>query len=143
MKKYLIAIIVCTQVLLSSTCKKKSECHNTISFDNKSNKEFYVVGNTKYPDTDYYRYDVPNPTLSPINHKVYANQNNTSVLRLSTCYEYVLKNTESDTIMVFIFDAQVLESTPWDTVKVNNLYLKRCDLSLQDLKNKDFKLTYP
>jgi hypothetical protein len=48
-----------------------------------------------------------------------------------------------DTLSVFIFDAQVLENTPWDTVKAKYIILKRYDLSLDDLNKLNWTITYP
>jgi hypothetical protein len=50
---------------------------------------------------------------------------------------------DNKVLMVFIFDAKVLETTPWDTVKAKYLVLKRYDLSLQDLEDMNWTITYP
>jgi hypothetical protein len=54
-----------------------------------------------------------------------------------------LFDNKVDTLSVYIFDAQVLETTPWDTVKANYLVLKRYDLSLDDLNRLNWIITYP
>lgn len=60
------------------------------------------------------------------------------------CIEIAFKDLiSSDTLMVYVFDAETLEITPWDTVKANYMVLKRYDLSLEDLKKSDFTITYP
>ena len=45
--------------------------------------------------------------------------------------------------MIYIFDAGVLESTPWSTVVNDYMVLKRFDLSLQNLQKMDWTITYP
>ena len=62
-------------------------------------------------------------------------------LRLQDTYEGRFEQFEK--VMVFVFDAQVLETTPWDTVKAKYLVLKRYDLSLQDLESMNWTITYP
>lgn len=143
MQKNLIPIILFTLAFVSFSCGKDRNCHNRISFVNKSNKDVYVIKNTSgYPDTNYYRYD-PSPTLSQNVYKVNSHKASTSSLQYSACYEAIMKPPESDTVMIYVFDAHVLETTPWDTVKAKNLYLKRYDLSLQDLQQSNWSITYP
>ncbi len=63
-------------------------------------------------------------------------------LRLQDTYEGRFEQFRK--VMVFVFDAQVLETTPpWDTVKAKYLVLKRYDLSLQDLESMNWTITYP
>ena len=45
--------------------------------------------------------------------------------------------------MYFIYDACILETTPWDTIKAKYIVLKRYDLSLQDLQQMNWTITYP
>ena len=49
----------------------------------------------------------------------------------------------SDTFMIYVFDANILNTIPWDTIRKYDMYLKRYDLSLQDLKNSNWTITYP
>lgn len=133
----------CSQSFVFFTCKKENNCHKRISFINNTNKDVYVIKNTLgYPDTNYYHYD-PSPTLSQKEYKVNSNTSTNSPLQLLACYEDVMKEKKSDTLMVFVFDAQLLETISWDTVKAKNLYLKRYDLSLQDLQKNNWTIRYP
>ncbi|MFD1631674.1 hypothetical protein [Pseudopedobacter beijingensis] len=45
--------------------------------------------------------------------------------------------------MFYVFDGEVLENTDWKTVKANNMYLQRYDLSLEDLRKLNFTIPYP
>lgn len=127
-----------------STCNKNDEnCHKTITFENHTNKALYVRGSRDYPDTLAIVTDA-NPLLDTNYSKVEANENNNQVLRIRDCYEYWYKDIlPSDTLMVYVFDADVLETTPWETVISDNLILKRYDLSLEDLQNSDWTISYP
>jgi hypothetical protein len=49
----------------------------------------------------------------------------------------------SDTLMIFIFDAEVIETEEWSDVVHSYKVLKRYDLSLADLKRMNWTITYP
>ena len=98
---------------------------------------------SEYPDTNAFALG-PNPILDPNFSKVKAFENNEYVLWLRGCWETRYKSSiPSDTLMVYVFDENVLENTPWDTVVENNLVLKRYDLSLPDIVNNNWSVTYP
>jgi hypothetical protein len=144
MKK--LSLIFCGFIMMfisSFTCGKDDNCHYTADFINKTDKTVYIMASSGYPDTNAWKYLSPDPLLSPEIHEVKANSNNDAAMRGRTCVEVFLSNPETDTLILFVFDAQVLETTPWDTVKARNLYLTRYDLSLPDLQNNNWTITYP
>ena len=110
-----------------------------LKFNNSSEMALYASYAYSYPDTSIDSYDITN---APYRHK--AEINSTITLIADDSWGKIfLHNIDSDTLMVFVFDAHVLETTPWDTVKANYLVLKRYDLSLQDLENMNWTITYP
>ena len=48
-----------------------------------------------------------------------------------------------DTLSVFIFHTDTLNKYTWEEVRDNYMILKRYDLSLEDLEQLDFTITYP
>jgi len=122
-----------------SSCKKESEnCHLKIRVENLSNNDIYFTSSYRYPDTlTLY----PNPTLDPtssyIEKKTYKNE----IYR--SCIEGSINSSEGNKIMYFIYDYSLLNSTPWDTVIKNYMVLKRYDLSLEDIQNMNWTITYP
>jgi hypothetical protein len=46
-------------------------------------------------------------------------------------------------LIIFIFDAAIVDTTPWETIKKNYLILKRYDLTLKELDSLNFKVIYP
>lgn len=143
MKKNLIIFTICIiTITLSFTCRKPKICHTKLNFINLSNKHIYIQSCGIYPDTLLSSHYCPNPIGDKPFHFVSANSNNKLALPVSQgCYEVNIP--DSIKILIYVFDAQILETTPWDSVQLNNMYLKRYDLSLQDLKNSDFIITYP
>lgn len=139
-----IIIFILAILLLGSTCKKEDEdCHKTIAFINQTENTLYVRGAYDYPDT-IISAGIPNPILDPNFSKVQPNETNNQVLWDRDCIESAYTySIPSDTLMVYVFDATVLETTPWETVISDNLVLKRYDLSLEDLQNSDFTILYP
>jgi len=141
MKSLNIVLVLIFVLTISSQCKESDDCHKTMRFVNNTANTLYVTTSFAYPDT---LIKDPNPKLDPYFTKVQPNEVNTTVLStygrncIETGFTYY-----GDTLMVFIFDAQVIDNTPWETVKSNYLILKRYDLSFQDIQNSDYTLTYP
>lgn len=139
MKQILFAII--SIFLVSSTCEKE-DGHETITFKNNSNVRIYVKSdNIIFPDTSIIFGDL---TKAGSVYMVQPYTTDIGVLdRDGNTYEQLLNHPTQDTLMIFIFDAQIIESTPWDIVKANYLVLKRYDLSLEDLQEMNWTITYP
>jgi len=137
-------ILIVTFLFLNHACGDKEEnCHKTITFKNETTDTLYVTSSYEFPDTTTFA-GIPNPALNPNFTKVLPNESNTQVLWGRDCIELAFKDLiPSDTMMIYVFDAQVLETTPWETVKDNHLLLKRYDLSLDDLQKMNWTITYP
>lgn len=58
------------------------------------------------------------------------------------CAEDIFNPTNGKT-MIFIFDANTIENTPWSEVIANNLYIKRYDLNFRDLDSLGWEINYP
>ena len=137
MKKTSITIIL-TFLLISGTCgKKDQDLHDNITFINQSNKVLFICGDWEYPDT---LINFGNPLLAGDFNKVYANSSG-DPLKIRYSFESMFKRV--DKLTVFVFDAHILETTPWGTVKSMYLILKRYELTLQDLNNMNWTITYP
>jgi len=133
-------ILLLIPILFSGTCKKdKEDCHHRIVINNNSNTDIYFQSEFNYPDTSINHYY--NPTIEGNVFKCLANSSAGDFT--SSCWESYFYDIPSDTLMVFIFDANVLETVPWDTVCANYMILKRYDLSLKDLQNSDWTIVYP
>lgn len=62
------------------------------------------------------------------------------------CYEQFVKDYyERDPdylIYLFLFDAQVAETIPWDTVREKEMYLKKYVFSIEDLSALNWSIVY-
>lgn len=137
----IILMVFFSQMILSAACRRDTEsCHYTVYVNNKSNKTIYATYNPYYPDTSIL--DI-NPVPAGDYHKIIANEKKSVYSKRDCIEDYFKFSVPSDTIMIFIFDADVLASNSWETVRRNYLVLKRYDLSLSDLKNANFSIDYP
>lgn len=152
MKKNLIIPCACVFTvitLLSSTCIKSKNCHTKANFVNNSPSDVYVVALSEgYPDTNAWRHSyIPNPANDAVNYIVKGNGQSSTPLsagsEVDECYTDFMFKPESDTAMVYVFDAHVLDTTPWDTIRARNLYIRRYDLSYYDFENNNWTITYP
>lgn len=135
--KIIISIVIGTVLLSANCCTDKENCHDTIFVKNNSNKAIYFDRSYVYPDT-ILRDD--GLIKDPYIFKIDEFSEKRSVTR--GCYEGIMQSSYP-IIMFFIYDAQTLETTPWDTVAKNHLVLKRYDLSLGDLQKMNWTITYP
>ncbi|MFN8208940.1 MAG: hypothetical protein U0T82_16260 [Bacteroidales bacterium] len=131
-----ISLVSLCLLIASMTCKKEE--YLKLRINNTTNAPIYTAWTRDFPDTTFTY--MLNPTLNPQTDRVEAKS-------LQKKHYYSLTNdifdAWVDTISVFIFDAQLLDSTPWDTVKAKYLVLKRYDLSLDDLNRMNWIINYP
>jgi hypothetical protein len=138
-------ILLLTSVLfLGSTCNEKQTCHKTILIVNNSDKDIYVQGETHYPDTLYFGH-YSGLTSNPDIYKILAKSEGSRPLQKRDCLEDVFNygvEIPSGVLMVYVFDAEVLETVPWSTVVNDYMVLKRYDLSLADLQRMNWTIIY-
>jgi hypothetical protein len=147
MKKLNPLVLFTALIFIGNICCKpeKGDCHKTISFINNSEKAIYVSRDTHYPDTLYFGH-FSSPALNSSFNKILGEMSSDRPLQNRDCWEDDFDYDAlipSDTLMVYVFDAQVLESVPWSTVVHDYLVLKRYDLSLSDLVNMNWTIIYP
>jgi len=132
-----IYLILSCLLIVNSTCDKVKNEGLKLQVNNISEKAIYVSWTRDNSDTSINH--LVNPTYNSQINKVEAHsvQKDYYGAPSQAFFKYI------DTLSVFIFDAQVLESTPWDTVKAKYIVLKRYDLSLDDLNRMNWTITYP
>ena len=133
------AIKLFTLLILTFTSCRKDYYDTRLDFVNNSDSPIYVSVCDFYKDTAYVFVNYY-PGNAPDKYKIQPYETKSSIKPIGT-WERVYE--EQDTLAFYVFDAEVLETTPWDTVKANYMILKRYDLSLQDLESMNWTITYP
>ena len=152
MKKSLLKIIVVALLFFTvffSCFDDKPNSHFHIPFKNNADYSIYVYPSSKeqylafprYQDTILQPY-YPDPSLDTAHYKIMPKFEDNTPLFIMSAYESVF-GYEFDTLLVFIFNADTLEMLSWDTVRAYYKVEQRYDLSLEDLQNVDFKLSFP
>jgi hypothetical protein len=126
-------------ILASISCNRNAEnCHDSVEIINNSENPIYFERSQRFPDTlTLY----PNPSLDPVYRKINSHTRKNDIIR--DCFETEFKLNDKGIIMYYLFDANTLETTPWDTIVKKYMILKRYDLSLQDMQNLNWTMTYP
>ncbi len=127
-------------MLLAVRCGERSPFggeDDKLIIDNNSSIRLYIYPQLNYPDTTISSY---NPSHSKIMYEVLANSEKRITSR---SWEQLVTASLSDTLMMFIYDADQVDTTAWDVVVSDYLILKRYDLSLKDLQGMNWTLTYP
>ena len=109
----------------------------------------YVVNNTsksiyyyeehfnsefRYPDTTL-------PSTKPTMQKIEANDK--YGISSQVKWNEVIDKMPSDTMAVYIFDAETYENTDWNTIRANYMVLKRYSISAEYLTNNNNTIVYP
>lgn len=148
MKRMNIILLLFVVLSITNACnnKENKDCHKSIEIINNSSKSIYVIGDVQYPDTTYFIHSA-SPELTSYITKVTSETSSSKPLRFTwDCWETIFSygaQIPSDTVMIFIFDAETIENTSWSIVCGDYLVLQRYDLSLENLKYLNWKLSYP
>jgi hypothetical protein len=58
-------------------------------------------------------------------------------------HSYCFENTLKDTLRVFIFEGDIVTNYSWEEIVDKHLVLQRYDLSLPDLQQLNWQISYP
>lgn len=132
-------LIICLQlVLMSSSCKNESSYYDyRLKVINKSDKTIDIDYSQVFPDT----------TINNVPYFYHntgkAMPNGTITLVRGGTWENAFKDDIHQKLIIFIFNATIVDNTPWDTIRKKYLILKRYELTLKDLDSLNFNVTYP
>ena len=141
--KNVIKISLVALIFMATRCpdKESENCHTAIRFSNNSDKDLYVRHYNLLRPPHLFEIEHINGTVQK-HYKVYsAEQNNRMAMDSFMCYDRIF--SMDSLINLYIFDATVVENTPWETVAKDYLVLKYYELSLEDLQRLDWQITYP
>lgn len=137
MRVYVLLSLI---LLLGFDCAKPRDREYALNIQNNSDKPtaFYVaalaVEHHLYPDTTL-------ETTKPILATIQPGKTNPWYINLS--FDDLFKQLPKDTLSVYFFSVDTLNKYDWSTIRDQYKVLRRYDLSLTDLKNRNFKVSYP
>jgi hypothetical protein len=129
---------------MAITCipRESEDCHTAIRVSNNSEKKLRIsvrqFNPTHFPDP----FDISVRHLMWLGTVNAGEQNNRNATEGRSCFEHLFRSNR-DTLFLFIFDADVIENTPWEIVARDYLVLRRYDLTLEDLQRLNWQVTYP
>lgn len=139
--KLSIQCLITIILLNSNGCVNFSlvETFYTFTIVNESSEPIYfyeasLSASMQYPDTVLSE-SKPDAAIVRVNSRF--------LIDSRTKWSKILEDLPSDTLSIFIFDAEVYENTDWSEIRDDYNILKRYDLSLGELERLDFTVTYP
>ena len=115
----------------------------TIALKNTSNKSLYFTYSYTYPDTsvDNSIYISPGSTRTPSMVVAPGEQVNVIISRVGL--EEFYARIPSGKLQVLVYDANVVKTTPWDTVMTKYMVLKRYEITADDVTRTKGVINYP
>jgi len=139
--KNIIFMIILSILFSQFTCipSEDSSCHRHLNFINNSKKQLIV-----YPSYDL------SDTIIPLGSPMYAKDykieplSNTSVMGVNFCYEYNWSGLDPlKKWSIFLLNYDTIVKYSWDTVRLRYSIERRYDLSLNELRTRNWQLVYP
>ena len=122
------------------TCTQDTDDeHHHILFCNESDYDVFVDRSYDHPDTSLLH--TQNVMTPGWDLKVESQSTNDEAFLSRGSYES--KFIRMDTLIAFVFNADTLSVYGWDYVKEHNMVAQRYELSLFDLQNLNWRLTFP
>jgi hypothetical protein len=130
-----VLLLLLSCFLLSSTCSKRKECPQLV-MDNRTDNKIYYHYSYDYPDTsiNFQGRRIEGPWFTAEAQQKTKTYQNAE----GTCLEEFFSNYSIQKLSVFVFDAAVVDTTPWEKIRQDYKVLKRLDLSLDDLSNNNY-----
>ena len=110
-----------------------------LSIRNDSERNIYYCESLDYPDTSLILRDIK---LDSFGQRIEMKKSKVDRLTNST-WEGIFRYLKSDTLILFILDAEMVETVPWDTIRKNYEILMRYDLSFNDIQRLNWKIVFP
>lgn len=111
----------------------------SIRITNNSSKDIMVLpgyakyGANEYPDTTL---PVKKPSL------LFVAKQDYNFLDASFEWENIINTLPSDTLTIFYFEADSINTLTWENIRTQYIILKRDDLSISDLEQRNWTLTF-
>jgi len=140
-KKLALIPTVLIILFLTYACPEKDiEPDSTITIvNNSSDSLLWWIALRQYHDTL-----LPSNNLFPTpgtrgNFLIYPDSN----VIIKEAFIHLLQNQRDDLLMLFLFGLRDVEKNHWDTIRINYLMRRRYDLTIDELNNLGWTITYP
>ena len=138
-KNYFIIIISLCLLLVANNCR--NDCHKAIRFINNSSKDVFIenIGASPYY-LDYDTLDFYKILNNPID-KSYTNEVKPGEKKgfFYRCFDDGIENGR---VSIFVFDAEILRTVPWDTIGKYYMVLKTYRPTMEEMENSNWTITY-
>lgn len=130
------SLLSITLFLALSSCKIPGLCAVMLELKNNSDQKIKYLTPIKVDTSFISLSSHPDTTLrwclNPPNKEVLPRETVTCAFYTYESFEYIYDEYYSDTLSVFIFSSNLVDSLPWDSIVDNYLVLQRYDLSVND-----------
>ncbi len=145
MRSLILFVLLSTLLLSCRSYEDTPNCHRRVMIVNEFENSIYVRHSFIYPDTvDFY---TPFSKTDAHIFKVLPNDKSDIPLFMGRdCWEVLIKDkglVSSDTLMIYVFDGELIENISWDIISSEYKVLRRYDVSLEDLQRLNWTITYP
>jgi hypothetical protein len=134
----LILLIIFPSLLLSMKCVKHkgdtADCHYRMRLNNNSNTSVYAGISYDYPDTSL---NFQRRNYNGLDGYTSAHSSTYFPESEANCLESGFRYS-GQKMSIFLFDAALIEDTPWSVVRQNYMVYKRLDFTLDELRSMDF-----
>ena len=143
MKRLNFLIIIFVWLPCTSSQCDKEKCHKRIEFVNNSPKDIYTCTFIPRKPTDtleFYKW-FPNLARSPHQYKVKSGEKSSYALvsQRKSCFENEISVSG---FVIYVFDAEVLETVPWDTVGKYYMVLRTIRPTLEEMQRNNWTITF-
>jgi len=145
-KTYKLLLVFILLVFTNGECLKQGSGRDTrLHILNKSNNNIFFWRSFSYPDTSLpVNNNISRDTLFDGFYQTIIKPGDSGIVSVASSWDYFLSTqVPSGKIEIFLFDLNVLRTTPWKTIAANYMVLKRYDLTLDSLKNRNWEIDYP
>ena len=144
MKRVKFLFVFFIWLLFVTTQCNRDDCHRTITFVNNSSMELYIrLAGTSHHysnlDSSQFYKMFQNPYNNPYQCKVESREVNKSHLFTRDCLESWIPEGR---VIVYVFDAEVLKSFPWDTIGKYYMVLKTYRPTIEEMESSNWTITY-
>lgn len=136
---HIILLCIFSGICFSMKCAGKGwECFQFLKFTNGTGKPVYVLIGYDYPDTSI---NFQNPRYERYSHYIKADTRED--INIGACMENLIEKSPGKKMSLFVFDAELLDTTSWSQIRQNYQVLRRMDYTLDELKNTHFSIDFP